>query len=343
MPEAANITIGLDKSGRKFHCPQCRQKRFVRMMDFTTNEYLPDEVGRCDRESSCGYHMTAKQYFESIGKGYKPQIKEVEAKIEVVDFMQLDYVKQSMKEFTKTNFATWLISLFGETIAEKALLQYFVGRSKIDNNRASIYWRIDKEGKVRTGKIMCYIPETGKRNKDAITTWVHSQKKPNGDHLFTQPYNYKLCFFGEHLLDENPEKTIGIVESEKTAVIASIFLPGMVWLATGGNSGCKWQEWAVFNVLKDRNVILFPDFGYFNKKTEKTCYQEWKERAEKIKERMPCNIKVSKILEDSLEASQRVNDFDLADLLIKQKDGKGLALTDYEYPAMWDLYKHFAA
>lgn len=338
MTEAANITIGLDKSGKKFNCPQCGKKRFVRMYDFEAKEYLPEEVGRCDRESSCGYHMTAKQYFESIGKGYKPVLKEIEVKPEVVDFMPVEYVKQSMSGYEKSNFASWLTSLFGETIADKTLLKYLVGRSKNDNGKACIFWRIDKEGKVRTGKIMCYNPETGKRNKDAITTWVHALKNERGQHLFTQPYNFKLCFFGEHLLDENPEKVIGIVESEKTAVIASIFKPDMVWLATGGNSGCKWREWAVFNVLKDRNVVMFPDFGYFNKKIEKTCFDEWLERAEKIKERMPCNIQVSSILEDSLGAEERANDFDLADLLIKRNDNKGLCLTDHEYPAIIDLY-----
>src|SRR5665647_2660331 len=106
-------------------------------------------------------------------------------------------------------------------------------------------------------------------------------------------------------------------------------MPGMAWLATGGNSGCKWQEWGVYNVLKDRNVILFPDFGYFNKKTEKTCYQEWLERSRVIAEKIFCKIHVSRVLEDSLGAEERVNDFDLADMLIKRKEGKGLALTDH--------------
>ena len=341
MPELAQLKIGLDKSGKKFHCPQCRQKRFVRMFDFEANEYLPEEVGRCDRESSCGYHLTAKQYFESKGLGYKPEINEVEIKPEVVDYMQMDIVRQSMKDYTKSNFGLWLSFLFGEDITAAVLSKYFVGRSKSDNNRANIYWRIDQEQKVRTGKIMCYNPETGKRNKDAFTTWVHSQKKANGEFVFPQPYNYKLCFFGEHLLNEDPGKTVCITESEKAAIVASIFMPDMVWLATGGNSGCKWREWSVFNVLKDRKVILFPDFGYFNKKTERTCYQEWKDRADKIMERMHCSIQVNRLLEDSLTTDDRINDFDLVDFLIKRKDGKGLCLTDNEYPALIDIYPTF--
>ena len=322
-------SIGLDTSGKKFSCPGCGQKRFVRMWDAEAKEYLPDVVGRCDRENNCGYHLTAKQYFSTNGIGYKPKIKLVEIKPEVIDYMSLDLVQQSMKGFDKSNFAQWLISLFGETIAEKALLKYFVGRSRSDNGKACIFWRIDKQEKVRTGKIMCYDPSTGKRNKEINPTWVHKA---------FNAFNYQLCFWGEHLLSEYPDKTIGIVESEKTAIAASIYMPGMIWLATGGNSGCKWREWSVYNVLKDREVIMFSDFGFFNKKTERTCFTEWSERSEIIKEKMPCSITVSRVLEDLLHPEERLNDYDLADLLIHRKEGAGWALNEIDgYPVMWDM------
>jgi hypothetical protein len=152
---------------------------------------------------------------------------------------------------------------------------------------------------------------TGKRNKEINPKWVHTHFKP---------FYYKLCFFGEHLISEHPNKIIGIVESEKTAIIASIFKPEINWIATGGNSGCKWREWSVFNVLKNRKVILFPDFGFFNKRTERTCFDEWAERAEMIMQRMPCSIAVSRILEDALDESERCNDYDLADFLLDSEN-----------------------
>ena len=115
---------GLDDSGKKYRCCSCGQRRFVRMKDFETGELFPEEVGRCDRESNCGYHMTAKQYFESKGLGYKPTLKEVEIKPEIIDYMPLDYVTKSMDGYEQTNFAQYLISLFRENIAKKVLKKY---------------------------------------------------------------------------------------------------------------------------------------------------------------------------------------------------------------------------
>ncbi len=329
ITDAKNLTIGLDNSGRKFNCPQCNQKRFVRMKDFETGGYLPDQVGRCDRESNCGYHMTVKQYFINRGLDYKPTLKPAVQLTPVrIDFMKLEYIEKTMNGFNETNFAAWLVSLFGNEITESALLQYFVARSRNDNGKASIFWRIDLEGNLRTGKVICYNPFTGKRNKDKGAYMVHPRDN----------FNCVLPFFGEHLVSEYPTKTIGIVESEKTAIIASIFMPDIIWLATGGNSGCRWREWSVFKVLKNRNVILFPDFGYFNKATQKTCFEEWSDRAANIRDRIPCSITVSRLLEDLLPMDERVNDYDLADMLVKTETLGGLAMVEPGYPAIFDLY-----
>ena len=332
MTKETTYKFQLDTSSKKIVCAGCGQRRAVRYLNIETNEFLPDMVSRCDRESSCAYHYTPKQYLTDTGQGYIPTvINKVQTIEALTDFMPMDFVEKSMSGFYETNFAIWLRSLFGVSIANAALKKYLVGRSKNDQGRACIFWRIDKIGKVRTGKIMCYDHLTGRRKKAVFPTWVHSDKK-------MQPFNFQLCFFGEHLLTLHPEKTIGITESEKSAVVASLFMPDMIWIASGGNSGCKWREWSVFNVLKDRDIILFPDFGYFNKKTGKTCFQEWSDRAKAIQDRMNCNMKVSQVLEDILPAEQRTNDYDLADMLIKTEKPGGLAMAEIQgYPAVWDM------
>ncbi|MDQ3015407.1 MAG: PG0870-related protein, partial [Bacteroidota bacterium] len=38
----------------KHLCPACGKKRFVRYHDSETNEYIPEQYGRCDRVDNCG-------------------------------------------------------------------------------------------------------------------------------------------------------------------------------------------------------------------------------------------------------------------------------------------------
>ncbi|WP_394341409.1 DUF6371 domain-containing protein [Salinimicrobium sediminis] len=64
------------------------------------------------------------------------------------------------------------------------------------------------------------------------------------------------CLFGLHLLNSDKQKAIALVESEKTAVIASIAFPQFIWMATGGLMNLKGPH--------ADNLIFFPDAGCFN-------------------------------------------------------------------------------
>ena len=67
---------------------------------------------------------------------------------------------------------------------------------------------------------MLYNPDTGKRIKEPYNhiTWVHTLLHKSG-------FNMKQCFFGEHLLAADKTCPVALVESEKTALIASYYLP----------------------------------------------------------------------------------------------------------------------
>ncbi len=90
-------------------------------------------------------------------------------------------------------------------------------RLGVTKSRDVIYYQIDKNGKVRTGKIMKYNHQTGKRIKDPDTpfkiNWVHSLMKHSGQ--LPQDWELTQCLFGEHLLADPNEKhkTIALVES----------------------------------------------------------------------------------------------------------------------------------
>ena len=49
----------------RYICPQCKRKQsFTRYIDtYINNEYISDNVGKCNRIDKCGYHYTPKQYF----------------------------------------------------------------------------------------------------------------------------------------------------------------------------------------------------------------------------------------------------------------------------------------
>jgi DNA-directed RNA polymerase subunit RPC12/RpoP len=110
----------LDTTGKKFKCPQCSHKRFVRMKG-ETGEYYPDHVGRCDRESSCGYHYTVKQYHSETGVIISPYLESDKAMVvnepEKVDLMDIDYVLKALED--QKRIAVKLAS-FGVLIQNKS-------------------------------------------------------------------------------------------------------------------------------------------------------------------------------------------------------------------------------
>lgn len=346
----------LYKGSKKWRCPGCGHNTAVLYVDNETKEFLPDQVCRCDRENRCGYHFTPKQYFAENGrvnvvKSYKPAKSEAPKPI---DFLPSEYLAVIIdKKFrNRNNFYKFLSSLFSEPIASQLFKKYLLATSGYWKG-ACVFPQIDTEGNVRQIKIMLHDAYTGKRVKEGATVerWDGETKShktvvtENSCSLIygrfinesTRHLNLQQVFFGTHLLREYPNTDVCIVESEKTALIASIYLPQFIWLATGGASGCRWRDYSVFKLLKGRNVTFFPDHGYFNRKSGKTCYQEWKERCERIKDTLgfDTRIKVSDLLEKRLPNTER-NDQDIADLLVIRDEPTGIALTEQGYPVIWD-------
>ena len=79
-----NYRYTLDKSSKKYNCPECGKKRFVLYIDEVAKEFAPLQYGICDRKSSCGYHLAPPIetlcYFVSIDS-----IKEISDKTFVVE------------------------------------------------------------------------------------------------------------------------------------------------------------------------------------------------------------------------------------------------------------------
>ena len=182
---------------------------------------------------------------------------------------------------------------------ERLFALYKVGTSKKWGG-STIFWQIDVNGNVRTGKIMKYDDKTGHRIKEphSLVTWVHSELK-------LPDFTLRQCFFGEHLLtDKTTTKTIAIVESEKTAIIATHFMSDFVWLATGGMNGCFNKD--AVEVLSGREVVLVPDLGAMDK---------WKSKLPLLQS-ICKQVLVSSILEDNATDEQKTKGLDIADFLL---------------------------
>ena len=98
-----------------------------------------------------------------------------------------------------------------------------------------------------------------------------------------------------------------LVESEKTCLIASHFMPDFLWLATGGKDGCFNED--TMQVLHDRDVILMPDLGATEKWTKKSA----------ILTPICKSVTVSTVLEQMATDEQREAGLDISDFLLMQE------------------------
>lgn len=262
-------------------CPHCEHTQaFARYID-ERGCYIADHVGRCNREDKCGYHLTPAEYFRNKGIDYTPTIQVEKKPLPPTDFIPEEMMIRSLK--TENNFLQFLTKHFCPIDVAYTIDKYRLGDAK---DGKIIYWQIDDSGRIRTGKMMLYDPNTGKRvkNQPNAFDWVHRHVK--------NPFQLDQCLFGLHISEDKP---IAIVESEKSAVIANLTMPKYTWMATGGK-----QNFRLMEAVKGRNVTLFPDLG---------AYDQWSGHAAKY------GFKISRVLEDIATPEEREKGLDIADYI----------------------------
>lgn len=346
-----------DKGSKKFICPNCSKKTFVKFIDTGTGNYLPDDFGKCDREKNCRYFKAppkATKYFlikvlalkDISNKAIKAT--DVNGNISIVPKSQIleqskddcwisewflknstfhylsnefkysystlskfvNEVKQivqpppietsyhslelldKMYNETQTDHLTEFLKMrFSVDEVLKAKQKYFITGTNLCWFNSTVFWQIDDKEQIHAGKIMQYDRFTGKRVKEPYNriNWLHK--------ALTEPYfNLNQCLFGLHQIAEDFQRTIAIVESEKTAIVMSILLPHYIWLATGNKGNFKFE---MLKPIKKRNIVSFPDKGE---------YLNWLNVSTELNA-IGFKISVSEILEDT----DFENGFDLAD------------------------------
>jgi hypothetical protein len=289
----------LSKKG-KHHCPECMHKTFVLYIDNYTGDPLHSTVGKCDRADNCGYHYTPKQYFQDnhisfdTVRNATPYRKSLPKPQPAPSYVDVDIFKKSLQGYENNALVQYLCGIVGDEAIRQAVGQYYIGTAK---NGGTVFWQIDVCGKIRTGKVIQYAAD-GHRRKDVTPPigWVHTTLKIPG-------FELRQCLFGEHLL-RDATKMVAIVESEKTAIIASAYLPKFIWLACGGSEGLNPDK---CKCLKGRRVVLYPDAGMFDK---------WNGKA-KILQTICTSVSVSNLIETAATETEREAGFDLGDYLVR--------------------------
>lgn len=257
-----------------------------------------------------------KGYCHSCGENFLPALPEREnwkkpgpqqkSAIKPVSFIDAGILNNTLSSYEHNHFAIFLASVFGKEVAHQLLEKYYVGTAKKWPG-ATVFWQIDLLYQIRTGKIMLYSHSTGKRVKEPFHYFSYAHTA-----LELRDFNLAQCFFGEHLL-KGSTKPVAIAESEKTAILASQYLPQFTWLASGGSGGLTSQKCMA---LRGRHICLFPDLSKPEAKTN--CYEEWSKKAKELSKLMPDTLfQVSTLLERNATAEERNQGLDLADYLLR--------------------------
>ena len=150
-----------------------------------------------------------------------------------------DYTACSRFDLERCPLFVWLCGIYGRESVEDVFRRYHV---TTDGNGYAVFWYTNSDGKICYDKRIKYKYD-GHRDK----TFGGTRKYLTKDGYMERP------MFGAHLVysgNEDSDKEVCVVESEKSALILSLTFPDKTFLATGGK-----------NNLRDVDdcMLLYPD------------------------------------------------------------------------------------
>jgi len=351
----------LDKSSKKFFCPNCGKKRFVRFVDNETKNYLPAKYGRCDREASCGYFLSPYKddYFKEVLKQKESEIKRVsqvskvshEKKIffcangnkstEAV-FFDLETFKETLnpKNYKYNGFVQNLLTRvnypFEISDITKVIELYRLGTISSGYRMGAVTFPfIDVNNNVRAVQ----VKQFDKENHTVATDFLHSilEKKyfqdgkdlPNWLKNYKQQEKFISCLFGEHLLNKFPSNPVALVEAPKTAIYCTLYFgfpeseESLIWLAVYNKSSFTFDK---IKVLEGRFIFVFPDLS-----KDGNTFKEWQEKAREFEKKLPkTRFIFSDLLEKIAKEQDKSDGLDIADFLILKdwKEFRKLNISD---------------
>lgn len=333
----------LEAGSKKHYCPSCNKKSFVQYLDTTTQKYLPELYGRCDREINCSYELNPykngyskmiwQQEQEQNSNYHQPIYKPL--KTSPPKSLPTYYIPNKALEQTLDlqayehntfiqNLATTIPFPFLATDLEQVISLYYLGTIAKGYRKGAITFPfIDQQNRIRAVQ----VKEFDQQNHTIGTGFLHSmldyqyqqEKKtvPTWLSLYQQNKTKVSCLFGEHLLEKFPSNPIALVEAPKTAIYGALYFGfpqqpnNFLWLAVYNLSSLTLNK---CKVLENRAVYLFPDLS-----KEGKAFELWSTKAIELQQQIRgSNFVVSDFLERNAPTTERLQGYDLADYLIKQ-------------------------
>lgn len=260
---------------QRLTCPLCGRRKVFKPYVDREGRIIDPEAGRCNREFSCGYHQKPARGSVQGGRTHLRHYSYRRPAPQPVSYMDYDLVLDSVDNHAKdTPLLQWFAARFGQKQAMELFIRMNVGGS-VRMPGASVFWLVDGDSQVRSGKIMAYDANARrmKRGGAGCVSMAHSYLKKD--------YNYEACYFGAHHARLYSEATLMVVESEKTALYLSALLERAgcsreryVVIATGGCSNLRYDFGRHGEThyrgrdLIGRHLVLLPDADAVERWTE---------------------------------------------------------------------------
>lgn len=169
-----------------------------------------------------------------------------------------------------SNLHSVLINIGGEGMAAH-LRQWNIGT---DGEGRTLFHYINSRGQHQTTKGIAYDAAGSRISEGPQAGARFGVRMPSGYVPLTSKEGHTSCLFGEQwtqagqsMIDyRNPAQPrkwayddrtpVVLVESEKTAVVASYMMPNLIWIATGGTNGITKDK---ATALRDRVVLIMFD------------------------------------------------------------------------------------
>jgi hypothetical protein len=341
----------LEKSSKKYHCPNCNKKTFVYYVDAETGDYLPHQYGRCDRESKCSYHLSP--YSDGYAKTSLQQ--QTVTKVTNGTAAKQKYFCTQLKQYTISeiqpqpiyfDFETFRETLQPERYEKNTFIQNLFYRVRFPfeasevtkvielyrlgtvahgyRTGANTFPFIDINGNIRA----IQVKQFDETNHTIGTDFLHSiiekhciknnKTLPEWLTAYNQNEKKVSCLFGEHLLKKYPLNPVALVEAPKTAVYGTLYFglpdksPGnLIWLAVYNKSSFSLDK---LKVLQGRDIFTFPDLS-----KDGNTFKEWETKSKEIEKRLSgTRFVFSDLLEQLASDLDKNEGYDLADYLIRQ-------------------------